>query len=189
MNCTKLVAILGLLCSSASAAPHVADLDGQPPTGLHVDVEVDPTAFVFDGHSLHLGLGRGRFRIDLGAFAMRVPHALDGNEGFTRSFSGFGAKLQYFLFDEARGGFVGLDAGVASSLIERDGTDMASNTTQVIAGVNVGWRWRITDRLYASTWISLDRNLNARDIVLDSSTYKASRWTVFPAIHLGYRFQ
>ncbi|MDB4956514.1 MAG: hypothetical protein JWO36_4083 [Myxococcales bacterium] len=120
---------------------------------------------------------------------MRVPHALDGNEGFTRSFNGFGAKLQYFLFDEARGGFVGLDAGVASSLIERDGTEMASNTTQFTAGANVGWRWRITNQLYASTWISVDRNVNARDVVLDSSTYKASRWTVFPAIHLGYRFQ
>jgi hypothetical protein len=185
MKPTMLVAILSLLCAPVAAAP-AADLETHP-TAVHVDVEIDPTAFVFAGHSLHVGLGRGRFRIDLGAFAMRIPHAVDGNEGFTRSFSGFGAKLQYFLFDEARGGFVGVDAGVASSLIERDGTQMASNTTQFIVGANVGWRWRITDRL--STWISLDRNVNARDIVLDSATYKASRWTVFPAIHLGYRFQ
>jgi hypothetical protein len=188
MTRTKLVAVLCLLCSQASASPPEADLDN-PPSGVHVDVEIDPTAFILAGHSLHVGLGRGRFRVDLGAYAEQVPHALDGNAGFTRSFNGFGTKLQYFLFDEQRGGFVGLDGGVASSLIQLDGTAMASNTTQFSAGANIGWRWRITDRLYASTWVSLDRNLTARDVVLDSSTYKASHWTVFPAIHLGYRFQ
>jgi len=46
---------------------------GEAPSRRHADFEVDPTALVLAGHSLHVGSGWKRVRLDLGAFATLVP--------------------------------------------------------------------------------------------------------------------
>src|SRR5687767_8761741 len=108
------------------ALTSVARADAPPvvraePSHFHADMEVDPTAYILDGYSLHVGLGWKRLRVDLGAFAIAVPEAIHGNEGFSSSFDGFGAKLQLFPFGEQRGGFVGIGVAAARVLVQRDG--------------------------------------------------------------------
>jgi hypothetical protein len=182
---------LYLLASvTLAAAPAHADSSAiSAAPSLHVDAEIDPVAYVLSGYSVHLGVGRGRFRADLGAFAIQIPHALDDNDGFTSSTNGFGVKLQYFLFNEHRGAFVGVGGNMGSSLIERDDTDLASRSRQFSVSAHAGWRLAITEWFYANLWLSLDLNLNAKDVTLDGKTYHPDKWTVFPLVHLGYRFQ
>src|SRR5688500_19215795 len=104
------------------ALTSVARADAPPvvraePSHFHADMEVDPTAYVLDGYSLHVGLGWKRLRVDLGAFALAVPAAIHGNDGFSAAFDGFGAKLQYFPLRPQRGLFVGGDAGAIRTLV------------------------------------------------------------------------
>jgi hypothetical protein len=160
-----------------------------PDPRFHLDVEVDPLAYVLKGYSLHVALGWKRFRVDLGAFAMEVPGEIQGNKDFDVSFTGYGAKLQYFAFAEQHRGFVGVDANVGRQLLERVGTTMSSRDLRVSLGVNAGWRFMLGQRLYATTWIGVSYGTKTNDVNLAGATYTTSRINVFPAVHLGYRFR
>lgn len=165
---------------------------GDSPTargGFHADAEVDPTAYILEGFSIHVGLGWQRWRLDLGNFAMAVPHFVHGNSDYDVSFDGYGAKLQYFLFEEQSGGFVGVDGGINRMYLERKGTDLAARQSQYSAGVDAGWRFPIVSGLYATIWAGLGYTFHASDVTLADSTYKAQPWTPFAALHVGYRFR
>jgi len=123
-----LVAVAAVLGSRAASAQ------------LHVDAEVDPTAYALDGYSLHLGIGSGRVRLDLGVFRMAIPQLVHGDAGFDVSFDGFGPKLQYFLFAEQRGLFVGADAGLTRIHAERQGTSLAAHEDSFGLGIHAGYR-------------------------------------------------
>ncbi|MDB4961252.1 MAG: hypothetical protein JWP01_1251 [Myxococcales bacterium] len=168
------------------AAAHTAH--AQPPVP-HADVEIDPTAYVLEGYSLHVGLGWKQLRVDLGTFAIAVPSAIQTNEAFDVSLQGAGVKLQYFPFAEQRHAFVGVDMIVGRQLVERVGTTMASRDLQVSLGVAAGWRFPIGKQIYATPWIGVTYGSKIDDVHLAGSTYETKRITVFPAVHLGYRFR
>src|SRR5262245_36496062 len=81
-----------LLTGVAAAAPpppaaHATDTPAPAPSRaldprFHADVEIDPTAYVLGGYSLHVGLGWRRVRVDLGAFAMTLPGAFVPGDDF-----------------------------------------------------------------------------------------------------------
>lgn len=181
-------ALIAATLSALLAAPAIARADPAP-SQPHVDVEVDPTAYVLRGHSLHAGVGWGRLRADLGAFALALPDALSGTDDFDLSFDGYGAKLQYFLFAEQAGGFAGVDVTVERQLVQRKGTELASRHTQVGVGVHVGWRFTFGPHLYATPWLGLVYELNPTKTSLGGIAYQGDRVTVFPTVHLGYRFR
>lgn len=183
---TVLAATLGLVTASAAHA----DAEVKATGDFHADFEIDPTAYVLNGHSLHVGLGYQRFRLDLGAFAMDLPQALTGNDQFHVGFNGYGAKLQYFLFsDEQRGGFVGIDGGLVRPLVKRRGAELAVRTSEVSLGVNFGWRFVFLGDFYATAWLGLSMPLGREVVTMDGATYEGQKVTVFPAVHLGYRFR
>lgn len=160
------------------------------PTGaLRVDAEIDPTAYVLSGNSLHLGLGYGRYRLDLGNFALAVPQWVHGDDGFDVSFAGYGAKLQAFVSGDQRGLFAGIDGGWSRVLVERQGSELAVRQHQLGLGAQVGYRIPIVDRLYVTAWIGVGYQFGAKDVMLSGATYDASPISVFPAIHVGYQFQ
>lgn len=190
------LALLALILSSASPAVAQTATEpdeehtgaaSDPASGLHLDAEVDPTAYAFSGHSLHVGIGYRQLRLDFGNFAMDIPSFLDPNRGFAASANGFGLKLQVFPFEEHSGLFAGVDAGLIRMLVERDGSGLASTQLQVPAGIHLGWRIPLPASFYLSPWIGLAYNFGARDIALGDATYEMNAFTVFPAIHLGYQ--
>jgi len=179
----SLATLLALVTTSTVALAEPAS------PALRADVEVDPTAYVLDGYSVHAGIERGRWRLDLGAFALALPASIHGNDGFSASFDGFGAKLQYFVFAEGEGGFVGVDASMTRLLVQLDGSDDASRQRQVGVGVNLGWRFPITHGVYATPWLGLGRTVSGNgDGMLGGRTFTMTPWTVFPAVHVGRRF-
>jgi len=179
--------------TTALAAARPAAADPGPPrpaatSPWHADAEIDPTAYALSGNSLHVGLGYRRFRLDLGNFAMAMPSPLV-TDGFDVRFDGFGAKLQAFPLAEQRGLFVGIDAAVVRAHVHRQGSDLTARQTLVGAGVHVGYRFQVVDRLYVSPWIGVDYQLGADDVTLGGATYQGRAVTVFPAVHVGYRFR
>lgn len=186
----RILSLVFILSTPALAEPGPQvppALEARP--ALSLDVEVDPLAYALDGHSLHVGIGWKRLRLDLGVFAMHVPGWADGSADFSTAFNGYGAKLQYFLFDEQSGGFVGVDMGSAHQLIRRDGTDLATEQRQVSVGANMGWRFNLVRGLYVTPWVGLSYGFQAREQSLGGQTYKPNPWTLFPTVHLGYRFR
>lgn len=173
---------------ASSDAPLPAP-ESAKPTSFHVDAETDPTAFILDGYSLHLGLGYGRLRLDLGVFAMKVPSQIHGNKDFDVSFDGFGAKLHYFVFADQKHLFAGIDTGVNRMLAERKGSDLAVRQEQYGIGAHVGWRIPLPAGFYVTPWVGVSHSFNASDITLGGATFKSNPVTIFPAIHLGYRFE
>lgn len=166
-----------VIAGNATAAP------------LAGDAELDPTAYVLDGHSVHVGVGAGHLRVDLGAFAMTLPAVIHGQDGFTAAFDGFGAKLQYFVRGDRTGAFAGIDAGVLRLDVGRDGTDLAARDRQVQAGVHLGYRFALPAQLYVTPWLGVGYAFGADDVTLAGATFEATRVNVFPAVHVGYRFR
>ncbi len=187
----------GLASSLLGAASHAADapaLSGAAApvasgSRFHVDAEVDPAGYLLDGYSLHLGIGWGHVRADLGVYAMALPKVVHGHDDLDVSFDGYGLKLQYFLRPEQTGGFVGVDAGVTRPTIRKRGTQLAERNTELGVGVNFGWRFTFAERFYATTWLGLGYGLNPHEVTVGGSTYEGSHLVVFPAVHLGYRFR
>jgi len=183
-------AAIAVLVSLAPTAPvQASPLPDQP--RLHGDLEVDPTAYALSGYSVHAGLGWDRFRLDLGAFAMTLPAFVHGNDGFAASFDGFGLKLQHFpLGGGAQTGlFIGVDAGLARLLVQRDDTQLASRRNQYTVGAHAGWRFDLVAGLYVTPWLGVSRAFNAGDVSLGGRTCESTPWIVFPAVHVGYRLR
>jgi len=156
---------------------------------VHLDVEIDPTAYALDGNSLHVGIGRGHLRLDLGSFALAIPGWVHGDDAFDVSFHGFGAKLQWFPRAAQRGLFVGAEAGLTEVLVQRRGAELAAQHHQLGLGVQVGYRISLIDGFYATPWIGVGYQLGARDVTLGDATFRASAISVFPAVHIGYAFR
>jgi hypothetical protein len=186
-----------------------SEIDGESSGGgaaFHIDVETDPTAFILSGYSLHAGVGYGPFRLDLGGFAMQMPEFMHGNAGFRAKFAGAGAKLQYFFsaVGEARGAFVGADAGVARLSVEREDSGRRAERTVSSVGVQVGYRFILSSRthsarekptyrpfegaFYVTPWIGVGYLFGTTPIEADGKSFNLSPVSFFPAVHVGYGF-
>jgi hypothetical protein len=172
---------LGLV-AGARAQPH-------EDVGLRADVEVDPLAFALRGYSLHVGLGAKRMRVDLGAFALEYPKFLEPHAGVETASNGFGAKFQYFLFAEQRGGFVGVDLSVGRQLLEAATGDVARRDLFLNLGGHVGWRFVIARGFYVTPWVGLAYDVLADDVRLGGKTYDARPLVPFVTLHVGYRIR
>lgn len=174
-------ALATLAVGLAAAAPAAAD-----PGRLEADVEIDPTAYALGGHSLHAGIARGHWRVDLGNFAMDLPAFAHADDGVAVSFDGFGAKLQYFARATRRGWFAGVDAGLIE--VEARHAGAVTDQRQLGLGVHGGYRIALPADLYATVWLGVGYAAGAAPMHVAGATYEPSPITVFPALHLGRTF-
>jgi hypothetical protein len=158
----------------------------EPDARFHADVEIDPTAYLLNGHSLHVGLGFESWRLDLGNFALDVPEFAEPNAGFATSGLGYGLKLQWFPFREQAGIVLGVEAALARFSVVRDATRELATQTQFLPGMNAGYRLHVSHGFYVSFWAGLSYALGARDLRFGEAEYDMNPWRLFPAIHLGY---
>jgi hypothetical protein len=180
MRNTMLVAVALATATATSTAA------ASPVTG---DIEIDPTAYALSGNSIHVGLARDHLRLDLGNFGLTVPAFVTGQDAFDVSFTGYGAKLQYFASAAQHGWFAGADAAVVTADIHHRATGTAAHDRYAAVGVNAGYRIDLTAGFYATPWLGVAYNFNADDATLVGERYKASHVSVFPAVHVGYRFR
>jgi hypothetical protein len=171
-----LVAMLEVFCSTAGASP------------IRADLELDPTAYALSGNSIHVGIAIHHLRVDLGNFALAIPQFVHGDDGFDIDFAGFGAKLQYFLRANQTGAFGGVDASLLRVTARRQGTDLCVRDVAFQTGVHLGYRITLPAQFYVAPWLGVGYIWSARDVTLDGKTYAAPTLSLFPAVHVGYRF-
>jgi len=186
--CTTLLSIL-----AASATPVYADVaatvEAPARRDLHLDLEVDPLAYVFSGYSVHAGIGWKSLRLDLGVYAMDLPELLHGNEGWDASFDGGGLKLQWFFLDEQRGPFIDVSAGISRQKVELAATGATQTEDVLGVGIDAGWRFALPYGFYATPWVGASYDLNSDDVMLDGQTFAKRKLLPFAAVHLGFRFR
>jgi hypothetical protein len=185
---TKTAATLSATLLALTSAAAIARAEVSEPA-LHLDLEVDPTAYLMSGYSLHAGVGWRRLRVDLGAYAMDVPGFLHGNDGFDASFAGAGAKLQYFPLAAQRGLFVDVGFGVSRREVVRADTGATASDVVTSLGASAGYRFGLPYGFYATPWAGINVDLDHRELTVDGRTFAMSRVTPFAAIHVGYRFR
>ncbi len=155
------------------------------------DVEVDPLAYVLDGHSLHVGVRIEHQRFDLGNFAAAVPKVFHGNEGFSSYFSGLGAKWDLCWRPDCNGAFAGLDASLAHNWITFDMTGETARRRYLVAGIRAGYRFTFRDDgkgLFIVPWASIGYSWLSKPVTFGGQTFNDRRVAIFPTVHVGYAF-
>lgn len=189
----KLASLIASSVLALTNAAHAEEVDTTPASApsspLHLDVEVDPTAYVFSGWSVHAGIGWRNVRLDLGTYAMDLPEFFHGNDGWDASFDGAGAKLQYFPLATQEKLFLDASAGVSRQKMELRETGSSAHQTSFGIGIDAGWRFALPYHFYVTPWAGISYDLGVPDVMLDGKQFKMSHWTPFAAVHLGYRFR
>ncbi|AEF56285.1 hypothetical protein [Marinomonas posidonica] len=151
------------------------------------DVEVDPFAYALSGHSVHFGFGENNFRFDIGLFGADIPEAFHGNENYEQEFTGYGVKLDY-LFGRYEGLFVGIEAQTSEYKYTLKSTKENTTRTQTSFGPRIGYRIMYSKNMTITPWLGIDFNLEHDDIVLSGEKFESSTVSLFPTVHLGWKF-
>jgi hypothetical protein len=154
------------------------------------EVEADPTAYALNGFSAHIAhpIFDGRSRLQIGAFGADTPEWIQGNSGFTEDSRGVTLKFDYFPLRPSDGLFFGADSNYARVRYELNQTHERIYRNMVGLGPRVGYRFNLGKHLYISPWVSVDYQFNAKDVTISGKMFHEARYSVFPAVHLGWKF-
>ena len=154
------------------------------------EVETDPTVYALKGFSVHVGhpIRSGRLRLQFGAFGAETPHWMHGNAGFTENSRGVTLKLDYFPMHRASGLFLGVDSNCARVRYELLQTHERTYRNLGGLGPRAGYRFNLGEHFYITPWVSVDYQIKAKDVTISAKTFHEGRYSVFPAVHLGWRF-
>ncbi|MBE8721901.1 hypothetical protein [Sphingobacterium pedocola] len=158
------------------------------------ELEADPLAYMLNGYSIHAGITYGSFRSSAGIFAIKQPSFFTNNDSFSVYSSGFDLKTDYH-FKKINGLFAGVQFTYGNDEIK---LKTAPQTEENIRGLNIGIRsgYRIMfgkaenehKGFYINPWVALIFASDAKDKVIGPETYRQSAVSIFPAVHLGWRF-
>lgn len=158
------------------------------------EAEVDPIAYALKGYSVHGIYVKNRLRTDLGLFGIEQPEGYSGNDGFEVKTKGVGLKLNYLL-DSRERWFAGMGIGYANNHIRQKETDQSVRQGVLSVGAHLGYRWFLFGRkdngwrnLYLTPWMSVDYNRPMRSVAFETSGYSQKSFSLFPTVHMGYRF-
>lgn len=165
--------------------------DTHTPTN-RFELEVDPIAYALKGYSVHGIYVHERMRFDLGFFGIEQPEGYSGNEGFNTHTQGVGGKIN-FLLNRKQTWFAGIGGGYADNKVTLEENGEVGHVYNWSLGVHAGYRWFFLKKtalqgLYLAPWASLDYNMPVNTLHFEGKTYEVKRWSVFPTLHIGYRF-
>ena len=182
----KRIAFLLFVAFLAVAA--AGDISAQP-TSTHVDVEVEPVAFVLGGAGGHVGIQVGRWGYTVEAFQLTVPESLHGNDGFAASPLGVELHVERSFGRSAEGFYAGPEIGINRFTVTHEGSGREVERTRYSVGVRGGYQWYpgLGD-LYVSPMGGLTYTLNSEPISIDGRTFETPPVTPFVTVGLGWSF-
>ena len=178
-----IAAALAVVCG-AWAARAEEETPGRRPA---LSLEVDPAPFFMGGWSVAAGAASGRLRWSVNSFAYDVPSFAAEPGWRERVELGFGARVQLYLRDGARGFYGGMQAGVRSVRFEREGSEGMARVTQIDLLPHVGYRWFTgLGGLYLMPAAGLDVLLWSSPASAGGAPVPTSRFAPVLALHVGY---
>lgn len=159
----------------------------QSPGWAKWEVEIDPLAYLAKGHSFHLRQHwQNGMSLDLGVFGLEVPEFAETNKNYVSRFDGYGFKLSYHG-SNPEGWFAGIGGGRSLIKATQKITQESQTLHTTSVGAHLGYRFGKED-FYITPWIGFDWTLNPENLQFQNETYKVAPFSIFPTIHLGYRF-
>lgn len=159
-------------------------------TNAHAEfyVEADPIAYGLNGHSLHLGVQGGGFRMQVGMFKAEVPDAFKDNKNYNVIQEGHGIKIDYYG-KNPDGTFIGLEYGQTTAKYQlKTGGQVVEQDVNLL-GFRLGYKIKFSKHLFITPWVGVDKNISKiTDITIGSETYSPDEWIIFPTVHLGIEF-
>lgn len=165
-----------------------------PAKSYRFEAEIDPIAYALHGYSVHGIFVKNKIRTDVGFFGIRQPEGYSSNKDFRIQSGGVGMKMQY-LVNKSQTWFVGIGTGYYENIIEHLETNQRQIHKIYSIGINAGYRWFLFKKkenfiknLYLSPWASFDYNKPMNHVKFEGLNYKQSSFSIFPTIHIGYKF-
>lgn len=155
-----------------------------------IEVESDPFAWVLSGFSLHGAAALGPVRLSVGTFGVDVPEFFHGNDDWDVVVRGGTVKLDW-VGSSTDGLFAGLDGQYARTryTYTPETGEPRVNRDGVGLGVRGGYRLPLGGSgLFVVPWMSVSYSLDGRDVTVAAETFDRGRVTVFPTVHVGWRF-
>ena len=151
-------------------------------------VEADPFACGLNGHSLHLGIQGGGYRMQVGMFKAEAPDAFKDNKNFNVVQAGHGIKIDYYG-TSPDGAFIGLEYGQTKAKYQlKTGGEVVEQDVNLL-GFRLGYKITLSNNLFITPWVGLDKNISKiTNITVSGETYTPDEWIIFPTVHLGYEF-
>lgn len=158
-------------------------------------VEIDPIAYILNGYSVH-GVYQpvGRLSFDAGIFGIEEPAFYSDNKDFKTMHRGVGVKIHYHINGfTTKGLYVGLGSGYSTTEATHKESKAKVKGHRLDAGIHAGYRFFMFKNnngkgLYLTPWVSLDYQLYQDKIHFEQAAYKQNNLSVFPTVHIGYRF-
>ncbi|WP_169739280.1 autotransporter outer membrane beta-barrel domain-containing protein [Dyadobacter crusticola] len=157
------------------------------------ELEADPIAFILNGYSLHAGYTMSHMRFDIGIYGIKQPKFALENKHFSVFSSGVGLKADYLL-RKNKGLFFGLQSDYATDKISLRTSDDSQSVSGLTLGLRAGYRFMLGSKenqyrgFYLVPWVAFIHSFNPSNVTRNAQQYIQSQWSVFPTIHLGYRF-
>ncbi|ETZ24912.1 autotransporter domain-containing protein [Pedobacter sp. V48] len=180
-----LIAVVSFIYSPESHA--------QEKEAARLEVEADPLAYILNGYSVHVGVTYGKFRSSIGTFGIKQPSFQLDNDAFSVYSSGFDLKTDY-LFGKTKGFHAGLQLTYGKDKIGLKGSSDQEDLWGLNIGARGGYRFMFGNAenkyrgLYLNPWAALIYSANAKTISKGKEAYKQSSASIFPAVHVGWRF-
>lgn len=165
----------------------------QEKEAVRLEVEADPLAYILNGYSVHVGITYGKFRSSIGTFGIKQPSFQLDNDAFSVYSSGFDAKTDY-LFGKTKGFHTGIQLTYGKDKIGLKGSEDKENLWGLNIGIRGGYRFMFGKAenkykgFYINPWAALIYSTNAKTISKGGETYKQPSISLFPAVHVGWRF-
>lgn len=180
------IAPLAMVLMLSGAAFNVAQAQEHTP---HVDIEVEPAAYLFDGAGGTLSYQPGIWRYSLEIFSLSVPTALHGHDAFENNLLGAELHAERFLGSSTAGFFVGPEVGVSRLEVTHQTSGVSNSQVQYSVGVRGGYRFYLgLGDLYISPQGGLVYALNGSAIEIAGDTFETGPVTPFVTVGLGWSF-
>ncbi|WP_116106052.1 hypothetical protein [Lewinella sp. IMCC34191] len=159
----------------------------------HLEVELEPAAFIFRGYSINIGYQTGPIRISVKSFAANQPRLILGNTIFAIQSSGIGFEADY-LFRPRSTPFVGLLSDYHSDQLFASSGGATGVRQSVSAGVRLGYRYFFAKLVkpyrgfYLSGSVAAFTKLSGAQLEIDGRNIPPRPLYLIPAVNVGYHF-
>lgn len=159
------------------------------PQDLHLEVKVEPVAYILGGAGGHVGVQSESWAYTLEVFGLDIPESMHGNDGFEASPLGAEVHAERFFGDSASGFYVGPEAGVSRLEVTHRASGKKERHVQYSIGVRGGYRWYpgLGD-LFFTPVVGIGYTLNGEPIAIEGDTFDGGPVTPWGTLGIGWSF-
>ncbi|VAW67511.1 hypothetical protein MNBD_GAMMA09-161 [hydrothermal vent metagenome] len=165
-------------------------------------LEIDPTAFFYNGYSVHLKItpkNKKNFRFGIGIYSMELPDTFIYSSSNIKNIESdvdlefaVGFFSEYFSNENQSGWLVGFQLAQQELVYKNPSTNAVTEKATVgLYMPYAGHRWNLNTHFYLLAWFGIGLiNEDKKEIEFNGNTYNIQTSSVVTtgALHLGYEF-